>query len=110
MLDMPGTDDVCPELHNNDTRNEPLPPFTATMQLNETWRIRSDGIQWRLQKRRGRPAGNYSGWSSQRFHAEARCLRKTVADICGEISDLSKAWLSSLPKFHPTLIRRQAEE
>ena len=61
-------------------------------QLNESWRVVDDPLQWILQRRKGNPRPKNSGWRDRSFCRTRDALLRCVREYCGEIdvNSLSK--------------------
>jgi hypothetical protein len=46
--------------------------------LNDRWRVIDDGIQWVLQKRKGRPTPKSTGWRGRSFATSRAALLDSV--------------------------------
>ncbi len=69
--------------------------------LNQRWRVRSDGIQWILERRKGNPANKSTGWKATKFHRDRDKLIENIKDLCGQIHPDSRDTLNQLPARHP---------
>ena len=75
-------------------------------QLNESWRVVDDPLQWILQRRKGNPRDKSSGWRGRSFCRTRDALLRCVREQCGEIDANSLAVLKALPDWHPDWDRR----
>ena len=64
------------------------PSNRLVAQLNETWRVIDDPLQWILQRRKGNPRKKNSGWQSRSVcrtrGALIRCTREYIGEVDGE--------------------------
>src|SRR5262249_38282557 len=51
-------------------------------QLNETWRILDDPLQWLLQRRKGNPRTKNSGWENRSFCTTRDALLRCIREYC----------------------------
>jgi len=88
--------------HPQDRAKRPAHPSTRLVaQLNESWRVIDDPLQWILQRKKGSPRKKNSGWRGRSFCRTRDALLRCVAGYCGEIDDNALAELNSLPDWHP---------
>jgi hypothetical protein len=77
------------------------PSNRLVAQLNESWRVVDDPLQWILQRKKGNPRKKNSGWRGRSFCRTRGALLGCVARHCGEIDANALAKLKSLPDWHP---------
>jgi hypothetical protein len=51
-------------------------------QLNETWRVVDDPLQWILQRRKGNPRSKNSGWENRSFCRTRDALLRCIREYC----------------------------
>jgi hypothetical protein len=69
-------------------------------QLNETWRVVDDPVQWRLQRKKGNPRSKNSGWRDRSFCTTRQGLLRCVREYCGALEPTALAKLAALPDHH----------
>ena len=76
------------------------PSNRLVAQLNATWRVVADPLQWRLQRRKGNPrTGTLAGEtdpSAPRGTVCSRCVR----EYCGDVEPAALAKLTTLPEHY----------
>ena len=97
---MPGTD--APKATKR--RADRSKPVIAV--LNDRWRVIDDGIQWVLQKRKGRPTPKSSGWRGRSYATSRARLLDSVERRCGPVEPAALRHLTSLPDEHPPPAQR----
>ena len=70
-------------------------------QLNATWRVVDDPLQWILQRKKGRPRKKNSGWQDRSFCRTREGLLRCVREWCSEVDADVLAKLRALPDWHP---------
>jgi hypothetical protein len=70
-------------------------------QLNSTWRVVDDPLQWILQRRKGGPRKKNSGWQGRSFCRTREALLRCVREYCAQIDLDAVARLQDLPGLHP---------
>jgi hypothetical protein len=68
-------------------------------QLNENWRVVEDPLQWILQRKKGNPRKNNSGWADRSFCRTRAGLLRCIPS-CGEVDVSALTKLQSLPDYH----------
>ena len=68
--------------------------------LNDRWRVIDDGIQWILQKRKGRPAPKSTGWRARGYATTRASLLDTVERKCEPVDPGGLRILRALPDEH----------
>ena len=68
-------------------------------QLNATWRVVYDPLQWRLQRRKGNPRSKNSGWRDRSFCTTREGLLRCVREYC-DVDPAAVAKLAALPEHH----------
>jgi hypothetical protein len=76
-------------------------------QLNESWRVVDDPLQWILQRRKGNPRKKNSGWRDRSFCRTRDALLRCVREYCGEVDPSALATLKALSDWHPDWDRRR---
>ena len=76
------------------------PSNRLVAQLNETWRVVDDPLQWILQRRKGNPRKKNSGWRNRSFCRTREGLLRCVREYCGEVDHDALARLEALPDYH----------
>ena len=74
--------------------------------LNDRWRVIDDGIQWVLEKRKGRPTPKSSGWRGRSYARNRASLLDSVERRCGPVDSEALAALKTLPDAHPSVTRQ----
>ena len=69
-------------------------------QLNETWRVIDDPLQWILQRKKGAPRNKSTGWQNRSFCRTREALLRCVREYCGEVDSDALAKLEALPEWH----------
>ena len=69
-------------------------------QLNTSWRVVDDPLQWVLQRRAGNPRAKNSGWANRSFCTTRDGLLRCAREYCGETDPAAFAALSALPEHH----------
>src|SRR5262245_28157429 len=102
---------------NTGVREEPLTPATHSdcqdhserpahpsrrlgVQLNKTWRIIADPLQWRLQRKKGKRRSKNSGWRDCSFCTTREGLLRCVRECCGNVEPAALDKLAALPEHH----------
>jgi hypothetical protein len=75
-------------------------------QLNATWRVVDDPLQWILQRRKGNPRTRNSGWRDRSFCRTRDALLGCIRKHCGEIDAEALPKLEALPGCHPDWDRK----
>ncbi len=94
---------AAPETHRDcqDRAERPAHPSNRLVaQLNGTWRVVDDPLQWRLQRKKGRPRKKDSGWQDRSFCRTREGLLRCVREYCGDVEPAALAKLSALPEHH----------
>ena len=76
------------------------PSNRLVAQLNASWRVVDDPLQWILQRRKGNPRSKNSGWENRSFCTTREALLRCVREYCGEVDLAALAALSALPEHH----------
>ena len=71
--------------------------------LNDRWRVIDDGIQWVLQKRKGRPTPKSSGWRGRSYATSRASLLDCIERLCGSVDPAALRVIEGLPADHPKL-------
>ena len=58
------------------------PSNRLVAQLNETWRVVDDPLQWILQRRKGNPRSRNSGWKNRSFCRTRDALLRCIREYC----------------------------
>ena len=69
-------------------------------QLNATWRVVADPLQWRLQRKKGNPRTRNSGWQDRSFCTTREGLLRCVREYCGDVEPAALAKLTTLPEHY----------
>jgi hypothetical protein len=83
------------------------PSNRLVAQLNETWRVIDDPLQWILQRKKGNPRKKNSGWRDRSFCRTRDALLRCVREYCGEVDPSALATLKALSDWHPDWDRRR---
>ena len=73
---------------------------SLSLQLNTSWRVTEDLLQWVLQSKKGRPRSKNSGWRSRFFFRTREGLVAHVREYCGKIEPDARKALSAFPEWH----------
>ena len=76
----------------------PSDPLIA--QLNDSWRVIDDPLQWICQRKKGNPRRKNSGWQNRSFCRTREGLLRCVRELCGKVDDDALTRLRTLPDFH----------
>jgi hypothetical protein len=76
-------------------------------QLNASWRVIDDPLQWILQRTKGNPRKKNSGWRDRSFCRTRDALLRCVREYCGEVDPSALATLKALSDWHPDWDRRR---
>ena len=88
---------------NQERSQRPAHPSNYLVaQLNATWRVVDDPLQWRLQRKKGNPRTKNSGWRNRSFCTTRVELLRCVREYCGEVGPAALAKLIALPEHHGT--------
>ena len=89
-----------------DAVNRPAHPSNRLVaQLNATWRVIDDPLQWILQRKKGNPRNKNSGWRGRSFCRTRAALLGCICKYCGEVAVEALAKVQALPDGHPDLDR-----
>jgi hypothetical protein len=69
-------------------------------QLNKSWRVMDDPLQWVLQRRKGNPRKKNSGWQDRSFCTTREALLRCIREYCGDVDQNALADLQALPEHH----------
>jgi hypothetical protein len=58
------------------------PSHRLVAQLNESWRVVDDPLQWILQRKKGSPRRKNSGWRSRSFCRTREALLRCIREYC----------------------------
>jgi hypothetical protein len=76
------------------------PSVGLVAQLNATWRVVDDPLQWRLQRKKGNPRTKNAGWRDQSFCTTREGLLRCVHECSGNVVPAALAKLTALPHHH----------
>jgi hypothetical protein len=76
------------------------PSNRLVAQLNATWRVVDDPLQWILQRKKGNPRNKNSGWRGRSFCRTRKALLRCIREYCGEVDVGALARVKSLPEWH----------
>jgi hypothetical protein len=76
------------------------PSNRLVAQLNESWRVIDDPLQWRLQRKKGNSREKNSGWLDRSFCTTREGLLRRVREYCDEAEPAALATLTALPQYH----------
>ncbi len=96
----PGTDEPKATRRRAD-RSKPVVAI-----LNDRWRVIDDGLQWVLQKRKGRPTPKSTGWRGRSYATSRTTLLDSVERRCGPVDLDALGVLMTLPDDHPSMTRQ----
>jgi hypothetical protein len=68
------------------------PSNRLVAQLNESWRVIDDPLQWRLQRKKGNSREKNSGWVDRSFCTTREGLLRRVREYCNEANGLLGLW------------------
>ena len=83
------------------------PSHRLVAQLNASWRVIDDPLQWILQRTKGNPRKKNSGWRDRSFCRTRDALLRCVREYCGEVDPSALATLKALSDWHPDWDRRR---
>ena len=92
--------DEVPE-SNNLVERPAHPSNHLIAQLNATWRVVDDPLQWILQRKKGNPRNKNSGWRGRSFCRTREALLGCICKYCGEVAIEAFAKVKALPDWHP---------
>ena len=91
--------------------NSPAHPSNRLVaQLNASWRVIDDQLQWILQRRKGNPRKKNAGWRDRSFCRTRDALLRCVREYCGEVDPSALATLKALSDWHPDWDRRRQRQ
>jgi len=76
------------------------PSNRLVAQLNESWRVVDDPLQWILQRRKGNPRSKNQGWMSRSYCTTQGALLRCVDAYCRDVEPAAVATLNDLPDLH----------
>jgi len=76
------------------------PSNRLVAQLNETWRVVDDPLQWRLQRKKGNPRSKNAGWRDRSFCTTREGLLRCVREYYGSVEPSALAMLTDLPEHY----------
>jgi hypothetical protein len=76
------------------------PSRRVIVQLNETWMVVADPLQWRLQRKKGNPRSKNSGWRDRSFCTTREGLLRCVREYCGNVEQAALDKLAALPEHY----------
>ena len=76
------------------------PSRRLVAQLDETWRVIADPLQWRLQRKKGNPRSKNSGWRDRSFCTTREGLLRCVREYCANVEPAALDKLATLPEHH----------
>ena len=92
----------------NQAAERPAHPSNRLVtQLNESWRVIDDPLQWILQRKKGNPRKKNPGWRDRSFCRTRDALLRCVREYCGEVDPSALATLKALSDWHPDWDRRR---
>lgn len=95
---------ASPRTHrDHQKRLKPLahPSNRLVAQLNASWRVVDDPLQWILQRKKGKPRSKNSGWMNRSYCTSREGLLRCVAGYCGQVDPATLETLTALPEHHP---------
>jgi hypothetical protein len=72
-------------------------------QLNASWRVVDDPLQWVLQHKKGNPRSKNPGWENRSFCTTRAALLRCAHEYCPEVDAAALAALIALPEHHTGL-------
>ena len=91
-----------------DLSSRPAHPSNRLVaQLNASWRVIDDQLQWILQRTKGNPRKKNAGWRDRSFCRTRDALLRCVREYCGEVDPSALATLKALSDWHPDWDRRR---
>ena len=79
------------------------PSNRLVAQLNESWRVVDDQLQWRLQRKKGNSRKKNSGWRDRSFCTTREGLLRCIREHGGKVGPAALAALSALPQHHASI-------
>lgn len=67
--------------------------------LNDRWRVIDDGLEWVLQRRKGRPTPKSTGFRARGYAASRASLLDRVERRCGSVDPAAQRILEGLPEL-----------
>jgi hypothetical protein len=92
--------------HQDRVEGPAHPSNRLVAQLNTSWRVKDDPLQWILQRKKGNPRKKNSGWRGRSFCRTREALLRCIRDYCGEVDVLALAKVQALPEWHPDWDRK----
>ena len=92
---------ATPGAHRDDRERSKRPAHPSNRlvaQLNATWRVVDDPLQWRLQRKKGNPRTKNSGWRDRSFCTTREGLLRCVREYCGNVEPTALAKVTALPE------------
>lgn len=86
------------------------PSNRLVAQLNATWRVVDDPIQWILQRKKGNPRKGNFGWCGRSFCTTREALLRRIREHCGEVEPEALAACQTLPDWHPDWDRKNQRQ
>jgi hypothetical protein len=68
--------------YQDDGKGLAHPSNRLVAQLNESWRVVDDPLQWMLQRRKGNPRDKNSGWRGRSFCRTREALLRCIREYC----------------------------
>jgi hypothetical protein len=87
--------------HHQHAKRPAHPSNRVVTQLNASWRVVDDPLQWILQRRKGSARSKNSGWQGRSFCRTREALLRCIREYCAEIDDGALAKLEAVPVWHP---------
>ena len=88
------------DLGRCDPKRPAHPSNRLVAQLNASWRVVADPLQWRLQRKKGNPRTRNSGWRDRSFCSTRDGLLRCVREYCGDVEPAALAKLTTLPEHY----------
>ena len=78
-------------------------------QLNESWRVIDDPLQWILQRKKDNPRKKNPGWRDRSFCRTRDALLRCVREYCGEVDPSALVTLKALSDWHTEVRSRSGD-
>jgi hypothetical protein len=76
------------------------PSNRLVAQLNESWRVVDDSLQWRLQRKKGSPRKKNPGWQDRSFCTTRDGLVRCIREYCGDVDPAAIEKIDALREHH----------
>jgi hypothetical protein len=86
--------------HQDHLQGPAHPSNRLVAQLNESWRVIDDPLQWRLQRKKGNSREKNSGWVDRSYCTTREGLLRCIRECCGVVEPTALAKLNALSVHH----------